>query len=501
MRLAPASHAALVNPVAGVSTLDEVLTHNAQRDPDGLALVDARLPFEGTWRETDRAVSALAAAFAGWRLKPDAVVGVQLGSSFESALVCLALWRAGLTAALLPLAWRRREITAALAAVGAEAVVVRTQAAGGRPAESVCEAAVDLERLRFIGVFGADEPDGATPLDEVLEQHAGRFARADRPMDAADHVAVITFDAGAVPVPRSHNELVALGLAPVLAARLTGADRLFSTLDFAGLPGLACGFTPWIVTRCAAAFHQPSSTEAFAEAARRLQATLLVAPGAALPRLVKDGALKGVTLTAAIAAWRAPDPRSSAAQPAAAAPLFVDAIAFGELGLVATERPGHGRPAPLALGAIAPEGLDALIETRVAEDGRLGVRGPACPSAAFPVETGSALAFGAEGWLDTGLVGLADHAAGRLALGGRRGVLQAGGLSVLKAEAQRALAAVGLTGALDAQSDADLGSRLRLTLHAPSERATDVAARLETEGFGPAFTPTIAAPEASRGAA
>ncbi|MFD1333609.1 AMP-binding protein, partial [Methylopila musalis] len=349
MRLAPASDAPLVNPVAGVSTLDEVLTHNAQRDPDGLALVDARLRFEGTWRETDRAVSALASAFAAWRLKPDAVVGVQLGSSFESALVCLALWRAGLVAALLPLAWRRREITEALNGVGAEAVVVRTRAAGGRPAEAVCEAAVDLERLRFIGVFGEDEPDGATPLDEVLEQHAGRFVRADRPEDAADHVAVITFDAGAVPVARTHNELVALGLAPLLAAKLTGGDRLFSTLDIAGLPGLACGFTPWIVTRCAATFHQPTGTEAFAEAARVLNATLLVAPGVALPRLVKDGALAGVTLTAVLAAWREPDPRSSAATPAIAAPTFVDAIAFGELGLVASERPAHGRPVPLAL--------------------------------------------------------------------------------------------------------------------------------------------------------
>ena len=77
------------NPVAGRLTLDGVLALNARRSPERRALAGDGLPFAGSWRDVDEAVSALAAVFASWRLREDAVVGVQLGSSWQGALVCL----------------------------------------------------------------------------------------------------------------------------------------------------------------------------------------------------------------------------------------------------------------------------------------------------------------------------------------------------------------------------------------------------------------------------
>ncbi|WP_271201208.1 AMP-binding protein [Methylopila turkensis] len=499
MRLHAASPDPMPNPVAGIATLDEVLSHNAFRDPDGRALSNATLPFRGTWRETNRAVSALAETFAGWRLGPDAVVGVQLGSGPEAALTCLALWRAGLIAALLPLPWRRREMTAALAAVGAQAVVARTEAAGGRPGESACEAAFELDRLRFVATFGPDAPDGATPLDHLLDSAAPSAGeRPDRPDDAADHVAVITFDPAATPIARSHNELVALGLAPLLAGRLGGGDRLLSTLDLAGLPGLATGLAPWLVTRATATFHQPSTLEALIEAAR--DATHVALPGRIMERLVADGAFEGLSPKAVFAAWRAPEPRLSAPV-AVPGTEMVDVIALGEIALVASSRAGPARFAAVPLGPFAPEGLAPLIETRVGPDGRLYARGPVCPANVFASPEGAAVAIDAEGFVETGFVGVADRAAGRVMLGGRRrGALQVGGVSVTQVEAERAFAAAGIDGSVDLQDDPVLGARLRLTLKpgADALSADAAALALEEAGFGPALFPRAVVAEPAR---
>lgn len=493
MRLPAAARDALPNPVAGHATLDEVLSHYAERDPAGLALIDAGLTFPGTWSESDRVVSVLAETFSRWRLSPNAVVGVQLGSSFQGALTCLALWRAGMIAALLPLPWRRQEVTAALDSVGAEAMVTWAAAAGGRPGEAACEAAFSLDRLRCIATFGPGTPDGATPLDHLLDAPAAQAPpHPERPDDAADHVAVVTFDAGATPIARSHNELVAVGLAPLLAANLGGGDRLLSTLDLAGLAGLATGLVPWLVTRATATFHQASTTAALAAACAALKATHMAVPGRALERLAADGAFAGAEPVAAMAAWRAPDPRDARDFTGLAGATVVDVIALGELGLIAAVRSAASQPTPVPLGVFAPEGLDALIDIRVAADGRVSVRGPVCPGGVFASPEGAALTFDADGYAATGFTGVADDAAKRVTLDvQRRGVLQVGGVSVDQSAAENAFAAAGLFGALDTQDDATLGARVRLTLEpgADAISADDAAALVEAAGYGPALAP------------
>lgn len=501
MRLPAASNDPLPNPVAGRSTLDEVLAHNAARHPDGQALVDGALPFAGSWREVDRAVSALAARFAAWRLSPDAAVGVQMGSSPEGALVIAALWRAGLIPAVLPLPWRRREVAAALDAVRAEAIVAVTERSGMRPAETACEAAVNLERVRFIGSFGANPPDGATPLDAALVEPAPLFERTGRPDDAADHVAVIGFELGAVPVARTHNELVAASLGALLASQLGASGRLMSTLDLGGLAGLATGLAPWLLARCAVTFHQASSTAAFAAAARALEATHVAAPGRALERLVGDGALGGILPDALIAVWRAPDPRSGASASGLTTPAtLVDVTLFGELGLVAAARKAPTRPVATPLGPVAPEGLAPLIETQVTPDGRVLVRGPACPGGRFLAAGGARLTHDADGFVDTGLVGIADRASGRISLGGRRrGVAQVGGVALSLSEAEATMAAVGLAGSVSVEDDAALGGRLRLE-PAGGRRVTEAEAAeaLAEAGFGAGFAPLTAPLERAR---
>lgn len=496
MRLAPYSEE-LPNPAAGDRTLDEILAANAARAPDAEALSAPDLSFPGDWREVDRAVSGLAETFAGWALGEDAVVGVQLGSTPQAALTCLALWRAGLVPAMLPLAWRRREIAGALASVGATAIVAAARGGGADLAEIACEVAAGVETIRFVGCFGGPAPDGATPLDDALDRACGRYARPDRPDDAADHVAVVTFEAGGAPVARSHNDLAAAALGPALAARLTPDAALVSTLDLASLAGLTTGLAPWLLSGCAAAFHTASTAGALREAADRIGASHVALPGRLAAGLFAEAGL-GAAAPVAIAVWRAPDGRGAAADiPGAAA--IVDAIAFGELGLHATIRPARDRHAALPLGLARIEAAGGLIEFKVGAQGRLALRGPACPQAPCPADPlAPALEFDAEGFVETGIAAMADVAARRIALGGRRrGVAQVGGLALSLAEVESAYARTGLKGLPAIVDDPLFGTRLAL-MGAGAQEVSAAAETLSAAGFGPAVAPVAHAAEPAR---
>lgn len=501
MRLQPFAQDAMPNPVAGTATLDAVLALNARRRPNDIALSGHDLPFDGTWSDVDGAVSALADVFASWRLPEDSVVGVQLGSRAEGALTCLALWRAGLIPAMLPIAWRWRETARALAVVKASAIVVATQGGGAAHAQIACDIAAGLDTMRFVGCFGPDAPDGATPLDDAFGVVAEAPVHEPRP-DAADHVAIVTFEAGGAPVPRSHNELVAAGLAPLLAGGMTESSALMSSLDLAGLGGLATGLAPWLTTGATACFHHPTTTAAFAAAVEALRATHVTMPGRVAESLVADGALGQRLPAVVLAVWRSPDPMGAAKPFALESVKVVDAIMIGELGIYAAPRPSKARYTPLPLGLYAPGDLQPLIDFRLLPDGRLFVRGPVCPQASFPCDPGApSLPFTAEGYIDTGLSGIADRAAGRAALGGpRRGVAQIGGLAVSAAEMLAACKTTFMPGALEIEDDALFGSRFVLTLPEGAEPVSveDAATALEGAGFGPALAPLAARPQSER---
>ncbi|WP_155904982.1 AMP-binding protein [Methylopila sp. M107] len=498
MRLDPSWPDQLDNPVANLATLDDILVQNANRNGDATALFR---PDGGalTWREADAAAAALAAVITEWRLGEDAVVGVQLGSSLEGAISCLAVWRAGLIPAMLPLAWRRRELSTALSSVGASAVLTLSRGGGAALAEIACEVAADLYAIRYVGCFGGDPPDGATPLDDVLVPSLNAAERQLRPTDDARNVAVVTFDAGHVPVARSHSELLAAALGPLVASRLSAQSALVSTLDLAGLGGLAVGLAPWIASGCAARFLQPSDTAGFAETLRDVEATHLVAPGRLAGRMAGDAAFDPSALEAVSLVWRAPDGRSAPVDLGTDV-ATIDVSLFGELGLYAAARAQPARFAALPVGEAGPEAFPPLIELRIGRDGRLAVRGPACPSAPFPAAPEAPrIAFDDDGFLETGLAGFADRTANRLSLGGRRrGVVQVGGLPLSIDDLDEAYRRAGVRTAPHAEDDPLFGARVALAAGAGEPSLESVATLLEAAGFGPALAPIEAAAQPVR---
>ena len=113
------------------ATLDDLFRRAAAAWPDALALVDPpdRPSFTDgpvrrlTYAEADRAISALAARLRGFGLPTDSVVAIQLPNTVESVIALLAVMRAGLIAAPLPLLWRHADAAAALSRVAARALI------------------------------------------------------------------------------------------------------------------------------------------------------------------------------------------------------------------------------------------------------------------------------------------------------------------------------------------------------------------------------------------
>ena len=83
------------------ATLDELFGRALARRPDALALIDPadRADFTDgpvrrlTYREADRAISALAARLRGFGLPTDSVVAIQLPNIVESVIALRGGWR------------------------------------------------------------------------------------------------------------------------------------------------------------------------------------------------------------------------------------------------------------------------------------------------------------------------------------------------------------------------------------------------------------------------
>src|ERR1051325_9777308 len=139
-------------PVTG-PTLDELFRRAGVCSPDSLALCDPPnresftdgAPRNLSYAEADRAISALAARLHALGLKTDAVIAVQLPNTVEGVVALLAVLRAGMIAAPMPLLWRQQEIAAALRGIGAKAIIACGRAGSEQPAKS----AIDRKSTRL----------------------------------------------------------------------------------------------------------------------------------------------------------------------------------------------------------------------------------------------------------------------------------------------------------------------------------------------------------------
>ena len=386
-------------------TLDDLFRRALERRPDAPALIDPpdRSSFTDgaarrlSYAQADRAISVLAARLRAFGLPTDAVVGIQLPNTVESVIALLAVLRAGLIAAPLPLLWRHADAAAALSRVAARALIGCQRVGDVLHGDLAMHIAAETFTIRFLCGFGENLPDGVVALDDIFEADDAP-PEVERQGAPADHVALLTFDVtadGIVPVARSHSELVAAGLAVQLEARIA-PDAVFlgaiATASFAGLAGM---MLPWLLSTGTLVLHHPFAPAVFARQRSEENCTVAVLPGPMVMRLAEAGLIDRQTV---LAVWRAPE-RLHASTPWSGNATLIDIPVFGEIGLLAARRGAGGKPAGLPTGRImAPRGSDRgvhVLNVSRMPNGTVALSGPMVPHASFPpgAERGGAPKF------------------------------------------------------------------------------------------------------------
>jgi len=378
------------------ATLDDLFRRAGVRHPEAPALIDPPnrenftddAPRRLSFAAADHAISALAARLRQLGLPTDTVVAIQLGNTVEAAIALLAVLRAGMIAAPLPLLWRRQEMTAALQHAGAKAIITTGRIGDYAAAETALQAAADVFAIRYVCGFGRDLPDGVVPLDSCFTEPGHGFAHTPRPEPAAAHTAVVGFDvtaSGLVPVARHHAALIVGGLAVFLESGMRPESALLTTIPPASFAGIALTIMPWLLGGGALHLHHGFDPAAFAGQVNALKDGTLVLPGPLLgPLAAADHVAK---LANVVALWRAPE-RLALAPSWRGTAALTDVASFGEFGLLALRRDTDGLVPALPLGAMgAPQELSAgipVIETAQSAHGTLLLRGPMMPALAFP---------------------------------------------------------------------------------------------------------------------
>lgn len=386
--------------------VSDLLQMNAMLAPDAAAFVDQprREDWSGrpstpwTFAVADDAASRLAGYFVSLGLPPRAMVGVSLPNGSEAAVALAALDRAGLTACLLPVSWSKDALSAITEDLGISCIVTQSRIGSLRPAEIWREIAAGYFGLRFILSFGPEVPDGVVDLDRMISDATFTDQTGPEPRSRADG-GFVSFDRrnGVVaPQFRTWTSSIAAARVFLSAARYQSGDRIVSLLAQDDHRSLTTGLISALAAGAGVEFHGLFSSRALSQSLSGAGPMRIVAPGwmeADLARLELGPAVSGVVLV-----------HEAPVRFKARAPLtfgVVDALAFGELALLAKPRSARGQFA-LSLDAPAvedPASQSQLLGVRRDEDGQIQFRGLAASTADV---TRGAIGAAADGWRASG---------------------------------------------------------------------------------------------------
>jgi hypothetical protein len=420
----PSPAAALAMPEHGPVSIDEIFRHIARQRPDMLAIADAPnrqaftdgAPRRLSYAQADGVVDAIAGRLRRMGLPTDAVIGIQMPNIVEHTLAMLAVMRAGMIAAPLPLLWRCADTIAALARLGCKALIACNRVGSFNHCQFALRVALEVFSIRYVCGFGADLPDGVVSFDDLLtSQPHGPPSPPDcvRRDHWAAHVAAISFDVGAggvVPVARSHLELLAGGLEVLLEGGLARHGVILSTMAPCSFAGLSLTLLPWLLSGSTLLLHHPFNSNILGRQWRDDRFGTVILPGPVALRLAATGAFGRRGPDCIIAPWRSPEMLAASPDWCERQTRLVDVSIFGESGLVAGRRDADGRPLSIPLGTLAAPrrggGAVAVAELLQTPLATLALRGPMVPHHAFPpgIERSGLPHFkiGDDGWVDSG---------------------------------------------------------------------------------------------------
>ena len=283
-------------------TADGLLRQMAARLPEAVAFADPpnRAGFgigaarSVRFSEADALANRIAARLAAHDLKPGDTIAFQLPNVWESAVLTIAAWRAGLIAVPLPMMWRLNELHHAVAQINPQAIVTIGRFADHDHAETICEAATHHISVRYIFGLGGESRDGVTPVDDWFEDGAGdeEGSAEPRPDGSAGDLAIMTWAAsgsGVYPVPRTHAELIKLGQVAVGELKMTGDDVLLNTYPLTGISAVAGQLMPCLLVGASLNFHLPFDYDTFVAQLRDRAVTYTAVPGPVIAALMERG--------------------------------------------------------------------------------------------------------------------------------------------------------------------------------------------------------------------
>jgi AMP-binding enzyme len=473
-------------------TLDGLFRRILARKPDALALLDplnkqrvtGQPPKRLTFAQADRAISALSAHFIEAGLPNNSVIAVQLPNTVEFVLTVLAAHRAGLVVALLPLLWRQAELTVALNRTGARAIVTTGKIDGVSHADLAMNAAAEAFSIRHVCGFGNELPEGLASLDVALETQS---ATTRAVVQDGRKAAMISFDVtvdGFRPVPRTHLNLIAGGLALSLESDIPQGSTVMSAFAPSSFAGLTSSLVIWLLSGGTLALHHPFDSEVLEQQINEHSCDTLVAPAQLALRLAEmDIASRLPSLRNAIGLWRTPEQVASSAVWTAQHAVLTDVYLFGEAGLFGARRPGDGTPAPILPG---PHGTPREVpgssiagEIFLTPRGTLALRGPMVTPAAYapaPPAGNSLVAQPPRDYVDTDYAARLDRSTGAICITAPpSGIMAVGGYRFLSQDLQEWARRLGQGALLTALPD-------RLSGHRLAGRAQDNARAREALG-------------------
>lgn len=151
----------------GRPTLPEILEKKAAENPDKEFLVDSSKRL--TLAETNKYVTRLALGMLRLGFKKDDVVVVQLPNIVESALLRLALPRAGILAAMVMTAFDSKEIKHILQKTEAKGIIIPWKLGDRDYFEMVNELRDEIPNLEKILMVGDEVPEGVISIKKMLE--------------------------------------------------------------------------------------------------------------------------------------------------------------------------------------------------------------------------------------------------------------------------------------------------------------------------------------------
>jgi hypothetical protein len=467
-----------VTPINVPPTLDALFQRVNSRRPDAHALFDPMnkqrvtgdLPKRLTYREADRAISALSAHFVESGLPVGSVIAVQLPNTVEFMLTVLAAHRAGLVVALLPLLWRQAELTAALNRTAARAIVTTTRIDGVIHADLAMNAAAEAFSIRHVCGFGRDLPEGMASLDHVLAREPGT---ARKVVQDGRKAAIISFDVtndGFRVVPRTHLSLIAGGLALSLESGLPQGAILMSAYAPSSFAGIISSMAVWLLSGGTMSLHHPFDAEVLEQQIVDNGCDTLIAPAPLTLRLNDiDIAKRMPKMRNVIGLWRAPEQVDSSDTWTAHSASLTDVYLFGEAGLFGARRGHDGSPAPILPGPHgAPRdvpGSSIAGEVLLTPKATLGLRGPMVAVAAYaPAPRAGDPQLGQQpprDYVDTEYAARLDRSTGAIRITAPpSGILAVGGYRFLSQDLQEWARRLGSGALLTALPDRLSGHRL-----------------------------------------